>query len=228
MRILLVEDEIMLAEATAQILKKNNYTVDLADNGEYGLDCGLSDIYDVIILDIMLPKLDGLSVLRELRKNGIHTPIILLTAKGGTRDKVTGLDLGADDYMAKPFQMDELLARLRAMSRRKGDVHNDGLYSFADISLNPNTLFLLRNESNVQLTLKESQLLEMLIIKTPMLTTKNSIIEKLWGYDADATDNNVETHISLLRKKLKNLGSSTSIEVIRGAGYLLTDGRRDG
>ncbi|NMA66430.1 response regulator transcription factor [Schnuerera ultunensis] len=221
MRLLMVEDEKYMVEAVAQVLKKNNYSIDLAYNGEDGLDCGLSGIYDIIILDIMLPKMDGISVLKELRKNGIETPVILLTARGETEDKVRGLDSGADDYLAKPFHTDELLARLRALGRRKTELVNDGILKYGDIKLNPHTLQLECGSKEIVLTLKESQLLELLIKRKGMIVSKENIIVKLWGYDTDAEDNRVEIHVSLLRKKLAQLDSDVYIHTIRGAGYIL-------
>ncbi len=217
----MVEDEKYMVEAVAQVLKKNNYSIDLAYNGEDGLDCGLSGIYDIIILDIMLPKMDGISVLKELRKNGIETPVILLTARGETEDKVRGLDSGADDYLAKPFHTDELLARLRALGRRKTELVNDGILKYGDIKLNPHTLQLECGSKEIVLTLKESQLLELLIKRKGMIVSKENIIVKLWGYDTDAEDNRVEIHVSLLRKKLAQLDSDVYIHTIRGAGYIL-------
>jgi len=221
MRVLMVEDEKYMAEAIAQVLKKHNYSVDLAFHGEDGLDCGLSGIYDIIILDIMLPKMDGISVLKELRKNRIETPVILLTARGEIEDKVRGLDSGADDYLAKPFHTDELLARLRALGRRKTELINDGILQYGDIKLNPHTLQLACGGKEITLTLKESQLLELLIIRKGMIVSKENIIEKLWGYDTDAEENRVEIHVSLLRKKLGQLDSEVYIHTIRGAGYVL-------
>ena len=217
----MVEDEKYMVEAVAQVLKKNNYSIDLAYNGEDGLDCGLSGIYDIIILDIMLPKMDGISVLKELRKNGIETPVILLTARGETEDKVRGLDSGADDYLAKPFHTDELLARLRALGRRKTELVNDGILKYGDIKLNPHTLQFECGSKEIVLTLKESQLLELLIKGKGMIVSKENIIVKLWGYDTDAEDNRVEIHVSLLRKKLAQLDSDVYIHTIRGAGYIL-------
>jgi DNA-binding response OmpR family regulator len=222
MRVLMVEDEKYMAEAVAQVLKKNNYSVDLAYNGEDGLDCGLSGIYDIIILDIMLPKMDGISILKELRKNGVETPVILLTARGEIEDKVRGLDSGADDYLAKPFHSDELLARLRALGRRKAkSLINDGILSYGDIKLNLHTLQLECGSKEAVLTLKESQLLELLIKRNGIIVSKDNIIEKLWGYDTDAEENRVEIYISLLRKKLAQLDSGVYIQTIRGAGYVL-------
>lgn len=221
MRILMVEDEQHLAEAVAQVLKKNHYSVDLAYDGEYGLDCALSDIYDIIVLDIMLPKRDGLSVMRELRKQGISTPVLLLTARGDTRDKVLGLDSGADDYLPKPFHTDELLARLRALGRRKGELRVDDRMQAADMCFSPHTLTLAGPHKEVKLTAKESQLLELLYLNKGRIISKEQIIEKLWGYDTDAEDSHVEIHVSLLRKKLRQSGCHVSIQTIRGAGYYL-------
>lgn len=221
MRILMIEDEKYIAEAIAQVLKKHHYTVDLAYDGEYGLDCAISNIYDIIILDIMLPKMDGISVLREMRQSGIETPVILLTARGQIEDKVFGLDSGADDYLSKPFHADELLARLRALGRRKTELNHDGILGFGDIELNPHTLLLVCGNMENKLTLKEAQLLELLIQRKNIIVSKEMIIEKLWGYDTDAKDNHVETHVSLLRKKLIKIESSVSIRTIRLAGYIL-------
>lgn len=221
MRVLMVEDEKYMAEAIEQVLKKNNYSVDLAFDGEYGLDCGLSGIYDIIILDIMLPKIDGIGVLKELRKNGIEIPVILLTAKGETDDKVIGLDSGADDYLAKPFKTEELMARLRALSRRKNELIKDNILQYADIELNPLTLNLNCGSKEFKLTLKECQLLELLIKRKDIIISKDSIIEKLWGYETCAEDNNVEVYISFLRKKLNRIKSQVIIQTVRGAGYVL-------
>jgi DNA-binding response OmpR family regulator len=225
MRILMVEDEKYIAEAVAQVLKRNNYSVDLAYDGEYGMDCAVSNIYDIIILDIMLPKKDGLSVLKEVRKSGIETPVILLTARGETEDKVRGLDTGADDYLAKPFHTNELLARLRALGRRKTELVNNGILKYGDIELNPLSLLLKRGNSEIMLTLKESQLLELLIKRNGMIVSKEIIIEKLWGYDTDAEDNRVEIHVSLLRKKLVRIRSGISIRAVRNVGYILKNSK---
>lgn len=230
MRVLLVEDERHMAEAIEQVLKKNNYSVDLAFDGEYGLDCALSGIYDMIVLDIMLPKLDGVSVLRELRHNGIVTPVILLTAKGETEDKVRGLDSGADDYLAKPFQTEELLARLRALGRRKGEPVHDNILRYGDIELNPLTLDLRCRYKSFHLTLKEGQLLELLLRHSGMILPTATIIEKLWGFETEAEDSHVQVYVSFLRKKLTQLDSVVKIKAVRGAGYVLTtakDGIKD-
>jgi len=221
MRILLVEDESHLAEALMQILRKNNYTVDLSSDGESGLDNALSDIYDLILLDIMLPKMDGITVLKNLRAQHIATPVLLLTAKGEISDKVIGLDSGADDYLPKPFATEELLARIRAMSRRKGEVVLDNTLNFGDIVLNTATLKLVSSSKDVKLTLKESELLEFLILRKNAATSKELIIEKIWGFDADVEHNHVEVYISFLRKKLSFLDTHVTITTVRGIGYSL-------
>lgn len=221
MRILLIEDEKSLAEALVQVLKKNNYTVDWAFDGEYGLACALSAIYDIIIIDIMLPKMNGLDVLKRLRKEKFTVPVMLLTAKGETEDKVRGLDCGADDYLEKPFKIEELLARLRALGRRKGELAPEGIVSYGDIELNPNTLDVYCGKKTYKLTLKESQLLELLIQMRGKVVSKNSIIEKLWGFEGEAADNHVEVYISFMRKKLSLLESTTLIQTVRGLGYML-------
>ena len=221
MKILLVEDEIYIARPIEQLLKKNRYSVDIAHDGEHGLDCGLTDIYDIIILDILMPKMDGIEVLKNLRENGITTPVLLLTAKDRTSDKVLGLDNGADDYLAKPFENEELLARLRALVRRKDSLIVNGLLSYGDIILNPHTLTLSCKDIITNLSLKESRLLEMLIQSKTMPVSKECFIEKIWGYDSDAEHSHVEYHISLLRKKLAQTKTNVTIQVIRNVGYLL-------
>lgn len=225
MRILLVEDEEYMAQAVAQVLEKNNYAVDLAHDGECGLDCGLSGIYDIIILDVMLPKLSGFEILKILRQQKIFVPVLMLTTRSETEDKVNGLDLGADDYLTKPFEMQELLARLRALARRRQEISLPSDCSFGDILLNPHTLSLYCGSQSFKLTLKESQLLEMLMDARGGVISKNRIIEKVWGFDSDAEDRHVEVYISFLRKKLKALDANTTIETVRGMGYALKAGK---
>ncbi|MTI96348.1 MAG: response regulator transcription factor [Firmicutes bacterium] len=221
MKVLMVEDETHLAEAVQQILKVNNYSVDLAFDGEHGLDCAMSGIYDIIVLDIMLPKMDGITILKELRSSGVTTPVILLTAKGEVENKVEGLDSGADDYLAKPFHTEELIARLRALVRRKGEFHHDNILCFKDIEFNPFTLELRCREKIYKLTLKEGQLLELLLNHKTMILPTSMIIERLWGFDSDTEDSHVQVYISFLRKKLSQLGSNVTIRSVRGVGYIL-------
>jgi len=221
MRILIAEDEVHLAEAVSQILKKNNYSVDMVHDGRSGLDYALSGIYDLLLLDIMMPEMDGITVLKKLRSEGNHTPVILLTAKGEISDKVTGLDYGADDYIAKPFATEELLARIRAALRRKGEVVPEDGLKFGDIELNTTQLKLSVQGKEIKLNLKENELLELLITRKQAITSKEQIIEKLWGFDSEVEYNNVEVYISFLRKKLTFLNSAVRINTIRGVGYVL-------
>lgn len=221
MRILIVEDEVHLAEALAQILKKHHYSVDIAHDGLTGLDNALSGIYDLLLLDIMLPGMDGITLLRTIRGKEMATPVIMLTAKGEIPDKIAGLDYGADDYVAKPFSTDELLARIRAALRRKGEVVPEDAIRFGDIELNTATLKLSCNGKELKLILKESELLELLMNRKQAITSKEQIIEKLWGFDSDAEHNNVEVYVSFLRKKLLFLQSGVKIATIRGVGYVL-------
>ena len=222
MRILIVEDETHLAEALSHILKKNNYSVDVAFDGEEGLDNALSGIYDVIVLDIMLPKMDGITVLKQIRREGFDTPVILLTAKSEISDKVLGLDSGADDYLAKPFNTEELLARIRALGRRRGEITaNTSTLSFGDISLNTSSLKLSCGAQEISITLKECELLEYLILHKEMVCSKEQIIEKLWGFDSEAESNHVEVYVSFLRKKLAFVNSKVAINTVRGVGYSL-------
>ena len=221
MRILIVEDEVQLSEALGAILEKNNYIVDRVFDGESGLDYILSDIYDGVILDIMLPKLNGIEVLKKARKERISTPIILLTAKGEVEDRIIGLDCGADDYLPKPFYVEELMARIRALTRRKGEVQSDNLLSYGDITLNIGNLELGSKENSIKLTAKESGLLELLINRKDMISNKDDIIIKLWGYESEAEHNNVEVYVSFLRRKLSYLKSKVAIKAIRNLGYIL-------
>lgn len=223
MKILVVEDEVALAEALSEILKRNKYAVDAVYDGEDGLEYALTGIYDCIILDIMLPKMNGFDVVRALRKRRISTPVLLLTAKSDVEDKITGLDSGADDYLTKPFVSGELLARVRSLTRRKGEIVTDE-FTFGDIALNKSTFSLSREEQFVKLSLKEYQILELLIANPRQLIPKERFIEKIWGYESDVEYNNVEVYISFLRKKLSVIGSKVTIKTARGIGYFLEGG----
>lgn len=221
MKVLLIEDEKQLSEALSQILSKKKYSVDAVYNGEDGLEYGLTDVYDVIILDIMLPKINGLDVLKLLRNKGISTPIILLTAKGSVEDKITGLDLGADDYLPKPFSPEELLARLRALTRRRGEIINDNALKYGDISLNISTYDLESGENSIRLTAKEFELLKYFMDRPKVIVSKDDLITRIWGYDSEAEYNNIEVYISFLRKKLDHIESNVKITTIRRVGYRL-------
>lgn len=220
MRILIVEDETRLANALAQILTEQKYMTDVAYNGSDGLDYGLSGIYDAIILDVMLPGINGFELAQKLRQGKIETPILMLTAKDAISDKVTGLDSGADDYMTKPFAPEELLARLRVLTRRHGEVIIDEM-SFEDLSLQLSNSDIKCGDKSVHLNFKEFEIMKLLISNGNVAVTKESIITKVWGYDSDAEDNNVEAYISFLRKKLHFLKSKVSITAIRKVGYRL-------
>ncbi len=221
MRILLVEDEVRLAQALVEIFQKNKYGVDAVYTGPEGLKYAQSGIYDAIILDIMLPGMDGMTILKTLRDEKNQVPVLLLTAKDDISDKVKGLDCGADDYMTKPFSTDELLARIRALTRRKGDVKEESV-SFGDIILNKNNCELQRLDGeSIKLSLKEFQIIDLLFENPHQIIKKERIIEKIWGGDSDAEYNNVEVYISFIRKKLEQLDVKTRIRTTRGIGYSL-------
>lgn len=222
MRVLIVEDEIRLADALAQILKENKIMVDVVYDGKDGYEYALTNIYDVIILDLMLPLMNGFEVSKKLRDEKIQTPILILTAKYSTTDKVTGLDCGADDYMTKPFESDELLARLRALTRRHGEIQLNEA-TFGDLSLNLSTGDLHCKGKSTHLNFKESEILKILMANTGGAITKDDLIVKVWGYDSDATDNNVKAYISFIRKKLNFLGSNVIITALRKMGYRLEE-----
>ena len=221
MKLLLVEDEKQLSEALQQILIKNKYSVDAVYNGEEGLLYALSDLYDVIILDIMLPKLNGIEILKTIRKKGISTPVILLTAKATIEDKILGLDCGADDYLPKPFSTEELLARLRALTRRSGGFINENTLEFSDIKLNLSTYDMEVKDNSITLTQKEFEILRYFMQRPKLVVSKDDLITKLWGYDSDIEYNNIEVYISFLRKKLAYVESNVKITTIRRVGYRL-------
>ena len=221
MKLLLVEDENQLSEALQQILIKNKYSVDAVYNGDEGLDYALTGVYDVIILDIMLPKLNGIEILKMIRKRKISTPVILLTAKGSVEDRILGLDSGADDYLPKPFSPDELLARLRALTRRNGDFINENILEFSDIKLNLSTYDMEVNDNSITLTQKEFEILKYFMQRPKLVVSKDDLITKLWGFDSDIEHNNIEVYISFLRKKLAYVESNVKITTIRRVGYRL-------
>ena len=224
MKILLVDDERQLTDALSVILKKKNYSVDCANNGEDGLDLALSGIYDLIILDVMMPKIDGLTLLKTLRQEKIDTPVLMLSAKSEISDKIDGFNLGADDYLTKPFDTGELLARIRALLRRKATFTGDVL-SFGDISLDRDSYKLIHQDKSIALGKKEFQILEMLILNDGKSIDKEKFIEKIWGYDSDAEYNTIEVYVSFLRKKLIAVGAKTEIKSLRGIGYTLGENK---
>lgn len=222
MRLLLVEDEKRMAQALTELLRLEKYEVDHCADGVSGLEAVQSGIYDIVILDVMLPGMSGLEVAKKARKAGIRTPILMLTAKGELDDKVAGLDSGADDYLTKPFLTKELLARLRALARR--NIHSsDGTLSFGDISLDTGTTALVctANQQSVRLSEKEYRILEYLIANQGQILTREQLAVKIWGFDSDAEYNNVEVYMSFTRKKLAFVGAKTTIKAVRGVGYEL-------
>ncbi len=221
MRVLIVEDEVRLAATLKDLLHLNGYTVDVCHDGEAGLDNALSGIYDLVVLDGMLPKLDGFGVLRALRREGNALPVLMLTARGDLSDRVTGLDAGADYYLTKPFEPKELLACLRALSRRQPQLQDPDEISFGDLTLNQGLFSLRCGAQSVQLSRKEFDLMALLLRNQKQVITKETLLLKVWGYESDAEDNNVEVYISFLRKKLQRLGSNVTIRTIRRVGYCL-------
>jgi DNA-binding response OmpR family regulator len=226
MRILIVDDEVRLAEALGQIMTQNKYIADIVNDGESGYDYAMSGIYDVIILDVMLPKMNGFEIVRKMRENKEKTPVILLTAKDEVQDKVTGLDCGADDYLTKPFSPEELLARVRALSRRQGEIVSNEL-KFGDLVLNQSANTLFCGAKSIRLGLKEFEILRLLMSNHKNIVTKEDLLLKVWGSDSNAEDNNVEVYISFLRKKFFFLCSTVTIETVRKIGYHLEENKND-
>ena len=220
MRALIVEDDRALARTLGEMLKSTHFESDISYDGESGLDNGLSDTYDLIVLDIMLPKKDGFAVAKELRRARIDTPILMLTARTETGDKVRGLDSGADYYLTKPFEMSELLACVRALTRRQGEVVMDEL-TFGDLTLNLSTCDLCYGDKKVRLGKKEFSIMRIFMTNGAAIVSKETLINKVWGFESDAEDNNVEVYISFLRKKLAFLKAPVQIATLRKFGYRL-------
>ncbi len=220
MKILLAEDEKQIADTLAKILIKNNYIVDVAYDGEEALDyLSLGDI-DVVILDIMMPKIDGIEVLKTMRKQGDKTPVLLLTAKSEVDDKVIGLDSGADDYLTKPFAVKELLARLRTIMRRPKEIVSDTV-KLGNVELNQTTFELYTDYNKVQLSNKEFQIIEMMMLHSNQKISTDRFMEKIWGYTSESEINVVWVNLSNLRRKLKKLKANIEIKVARNIGYYL-------
>ncbi|NTW70899.1 MAG: response regulator transcription factor [Eubacteriaceae bacterium] len=224
MRVLLVEDEKALAQAMAKLLERNHILVDVVYDGLEGKLLSCEKIYDVVILDIMLPTMDGYEILNSIREKGMNTPVLFLTALDSVKDKVKGLNKGADDYLVKPFDTDELLARIRALGRRPKDIYVDNFISFADIKLNISNSELSINDSPKNLTAKEAQLLEMFLRSPGVIISKDQILDRIWGIESEAAENSVEIYVHYLRKKL--LKSKAEILTIRGLGYVLKERRK--
>lgn len=221
MRILIVEDEVRLASSLQDLLELGGYSADISHDGESGLDNALTGIYDVVLLDVMLPKLDGFTVLRRMRAAGNATPVLMLTARSEVADKVEGLDCGADYYLTKPFEPQELLACIRALTRRQPELRGADLLEYGDLKLDKSAFSLSCGKRSVRLSRKEYDMMELLMRNRDLILTKETLLLKIWGYESDAEDNNVEVYISFLRKKLEHLHSGVKIKTIRMVGYCL-------
>lgn len=224
MRLLLAEDEEDLAEALGVFFEKNHFSVDIVHDGRAACEYAESSAYDAIILDVMMPRMDGFTALRRMRERGDKTPIMMLTARGETRDRIEGFDSGADDYLPKPFDPDELLSRVRAMLRRS-DAYRPSVLTFGDLALDPGSGELSCGREKIRLSGREYQLMELLLRSPGMLFSAERLMEKIWGWDSDAEINVIWVNISNLRKKLKAIGSHVQINASRGFGYLLEAGK---
>jgi DNA-binding response OmpR family regulator len=222
MKILVVEDEHKIATSLKKGLEQESYTVDVAFDGQTGLDFALGEEYDVMVLDRMLPEMDGLEICQKMRQKGIHTPVLILTAKGQIQDRVEGLDSGADDYLVKPFAFEELLARIRALARRPKDSIGESL-SLEDLELNTKTFIVKRGEKHIQLSSKEFALLEYLLRHKNQIVTKEQIISHVWNYDANILPNTVEVYMGYLRNKIDKPFASNLLHTIRGFGYKISN-----
>ncbi|OKZ86737.1 MAG: hypothetical protein BHW09_05360 [Clostridium sp. CAG:245_30_32] len=223
MRILIVEDEFKIADVIASRLRKENYIVDVFDNGEAGLDNALTNIYDLIILDVMLPKVDGFKILEEIRREKINAKVIMLTAKSMIEDKLMGGNSGANDYLTKPFHIDELVARVNAQLRMDNVQVQKYYVEAGDLRLNikNTTLICTTTNESIEVVCKEFMLLEYLMKNKNQVLQKEQLYEKIWGLDNESESNNLEAYLSFIRKKIKIIGSNVQIKAIRGLGYKL-------
>ena len=221
MRVLVIEDEVRLAATLQDLLELNGYTADVRHDGESGLDEALTGIYDVMILDVMLPKMDGFTVLQRLRASGSAVPVLMLTARSELSDRVEGLDRGADYYLTKPFEPRELMACVRALTRRQPELRNTDVLTCGDLSLDKSSFTLSCAERSVRLSRKEFDMMELFMLNQKQVITKENLLLKISGYESDAEDNNVEVYVSFLRRKLAHLRSQVSIRTIRMVGYCL-------
>lgn len=226
MRLLIAEDELDLAEALTAFFEKHQFTVDTVNDGAAAYDYARSDEYDAVILDILMPKMDGIEVLKRLRDEGVSAPIMMLTAKAEKDDRIVGFDSGADDYLPKPFSPDELLSRVRAMLRRKGD-YKPPVLQFKDLSLDCGSGTVRCGDSTERLSGKEYQVMELFMRSPQVIFSAERIMERVWGWDSEAEINVVWVHISNLRKKLKAVGTNVTIRASRGLGYALMEGEND-
>ena len=223
MRLLIVEDEVRLADTLRQLLNRQGYTADVYYDGVSGLDNATTGIYDLMVLDVMLPGMNGFQVVKKLREAGVTTPVLMLTAKSDVSDRIHGLDCGADYYLTKPFEPEELLACVRTLLRRSGgQLQESDTLTWGDLSLERATFSLSCAEREVRLSRREYDLMELLMRNGNQVVTKEQILVKVWGYDSQAEDNNVEVYISFLRRKLNHLHSTVKIKTLRMLGYCLT------
>lgn len=220
MRVLLVEDEVLLASALQQVLTEQNYIVDIAHDGETGLDLALADCYDVLVLDVMLPKLTGFEIVTHVREMDIHVPILLLTAKDAVDDRVHGLDIGADDYLVKPFANKELLARVKALTRRNNGMQEVEILTVGDFTMNVPNRQVTRSNEVLNLTSKEFALLEVMMRNPGKVLSKEVLLDRVWGPEANIVGNAVENYVYFLRRKIENPGTRSYIETVRGVGYV--------
>ncbi len=223
MKILIIEDEYSLADAISETLQKEKFQVNIVTNGEDGENEALTNIYDLILLDVMIPKKDGFEILANLRKEKIDTPIIMLTAKSEISDKLNGLENGADDYITKPFHMRELVARVKVILKRKINVEDTNVLEYSDLKLDLGTGKMSVNDTEIAINGKELDLIEILLINKNQIVNREILANKIWGYNSETEYNNVEVYVSFLRKKLKLLKSKVKIKAVRGIGYKLEE-----
>ena len=223
MRVLIVEDSVSLTDALESVLKREKFTVEVAHDGEEGVAYAETGVYDVILMDVMMPVKSGIEATRELRAKKVNTPIIMLTALSEESDKIAGLDCGADDYITKPFSMSELLARIRAVTRRKGDIIPEDGLSYGGVTLNLYTYMLSSGEKQIKLSKKEAEIVRYFFEKPSFVAQRDQLISKVWGFDSEFESNNLEVFISFLRKKLRFLDAKFTITPVRGVGYRLSE-----
>lgn len=227
MRVLLVEDSVSLTDALESVLKREKFTVEIAHDGEEGVAYAETGVYDVILMDVMMPVKSGIEATRELRAKKINTPIIMLTALSEESDKIAGLDCGADDYITKPFSMSELLARIRAVTRRKGYIIPEDGLSYGGVTLNLYTYMLSSGEKSIKLSKKEAEIIRFFFEKPSFVAQRDQLISKVWGFDSEFESNNLEVFISFLRKKLRFLDAKFTIVPVRGVGYRLSEPKEE-
>ena len=223
MNILIIEDEYSLADAVAETLKNEKFSVTIKTNGEDGEDEALTENYDLILLDVMLPKKNGFEILRYLRQEKIKTPIIMLTAKSEMDDKLNGLEHGADDYITKPFSMRELIARIKAVLKRTNNIENTDCLEYGDIILDLKNAKIKCNDNEIQLSGKELEILEQLLLNKNQILSREKLLERIWGFESDAEYNNIEVYLTFIRRKLKLVESKVNIKAVRGIGYKLEE-----